>query len=764
MTKLGPKSLTAGKRLMGRLQRAGVRGDLIKRLAELIKNCDDAYDRLELDGQKTSGIIQVAYDSLKTGKGYSLKGFLVRDFGAGMSLDTVKSAYYGEVHGDDTSGETRNGAIGVGGKDAFVDMEDCYVLTVHDGNLTVVELQTEPKTGQISTDIFTDDDADAVLTIANKKLKQGNLEEISLSKNQTLAMFRIPDNVSGTNSGNKLAEQLTNFYTLRWILESDIRTVTLTDLNKSQTFNLNHSPIQGEILKEISIEIPFEKVPYKVDIQLLKSDQDLVHKTDYGVGILLQDHRGAILDNQMYGVEEDSGAKKLFGKIIFHDWKKLYRQSGGLILTNNREGLEKNHPVNKILRQHVLTHLKPLVEAERDKQGDNPQLDKNLDNNMKKALDYMNKLINQKSIINIPEPPITPPADGLEFESSQYTFTPLKPQTIRLFINPGMIPTDSIISLSLIGDGITIKPNSTINTSLSYDTNQDGVIDSKDDIPFVEIEVTGKDLTKPQTITTLKAIFGDYQAETTINIAFESGLRQPVNGFSFMPTKTTIIPKKSRKIQLVIDTNQISIGSPIRLTCNDSRIKFSPNNLTVSGPPKIGKYLTQEIITISGEKVGIKAILTAEVESKSSLQMGQSTRDIRESKCEIEVKDKPEPKTFFKDYDIDRAGNPRVRSRFNKDDGMVWIHNRNPILKFTFGKDLEHIRDKKPDALALLADVVVSRFTYEYAKHLVETQQIDVLSDDTTAIEAQKDELEFEHGLNLTQLIIKGSAKHEKDL
>ena len=79
------KPMGADPRWLSRQQRRGIRGELIKRLAELIKNADDAYDRLELKGVKTSGLIEVAYDMIKSGQGYSPKGFLVRDFGSGMS-------------------------------------------------------------------------------------------------------------------------------------------------------------------------------------------------------------------------------------------------------------------------------------------------------------------------------------------------------------------------------------------------------------------------------------------------------------------------------------------------------------------------------------------------------------------------------------------------------------------------------------------------------------------------------------------------------
>ena len=409
------KPMGLDPRFIARIQKKGTRSELNKRLAELIKNADDAYDRLELDDKKTSGIIEVAYDKIKTktGKGFSIRGFYVRDFGSGMSLEQVKEAYYGEKnYGSDTSGETRNGAIGVGGKDCFHGMKDCFILTVQDGVLTVVEIQTQPN-GQLgSTVLAKEEDTLPIMEQVNQQITKGfrtfndkhtsrsGLEPISLSKNQTLAMFRLPDTDSGARP-DTLVDQLRTFYTLRWILESDIRTVRLTDLANSQTQLLQHIPIPCEVLFEKTVTIPFKNVPYEVKIEFRKSEKDLNHRASYGYGILIRDNRGAILDNQMYGFEKDSAASKLFGTVIFNDWKKLYRESGGEILTDNREGLDYKHPVNKTLENHILTHLKPLIVIEREKQGDRPELNKNQSKNIRKAFDYMNKMIDKKPTVNV---------------------------------------------------------------------------------------------------------------------------------------------------------------------------------------------------------------------------------------------------------------------------------------------------------------------------------------------------------------------------
>ncbi len=755
MTRSGRKPMGVDPRWIARAQKRGVRGDLIKRLAELIKNADDAYDRLELKGEKTSGIIEVAYNKMKipNAKGFSIRGFFIRDFGSGMSPEKVKESYHSDTnYGSDTSDETRNGAIGVGGKECFYGVEDCLVLTVHDGVLTVVDIGVN-QDQRLDSEIIEGSDTKQIMEMINNQITKGGLVPISLTKNQTLAMFRLPDAESGARP-DTLAEQLRTFYTLRWIMESNSRTVKLIDLANSQTQLLKHTPISGELLFEKMVTIPFNNVPYQVKIEFNKSENDLIHNHSFGDGILIQTGRGAILDNQMYGFENDSAATKLYGKVIFNDWKKLYRESNGIILTDNREGLDYNHAVNRVLQNYILTYLKPLIDDEREKQGDNPELDRDLDNHIKRAFDFMNKMISKKST-NTTIQLLTTPPDGIEFESGSYTITEKKPKKIKLYLNPSKVPTNSIISLSLIGNGITINPNSAIATPLSYDSNQNGVFDSSDEVPFVEIEVTGKELVNgKETRTTLKAIFGDLEAETEIYVKNETSL-YPTNGFEFRPKKTIIVPKKDRRIKLVIDTNLIDAGTVINITCDDDRIKIFPVNITVTLPPNLGKYLTEEVLTLSSTKIGIKTKITAETITKN----GES----RTSICEIEVKEKEPPKTFFKDYKLDKKGDRRVRSRFKRDEGIIYIHVNAPILQWTFGKEQQHLDNNDDDAVSLLADTIVDRMTLELAKFNVETGEVDVLDDEATAIEVRKGDLEFQFGLHLLQTIINGHASHDDD-
>ena len=167
MTKSGRRTMGISDRLKRRIQSRGTRGNIIKSLAELIKNADDAYDRLDEYRDITPGTIEVAYDQLKVGKGFSIKGFIVRDFASGMSTERMEQVYHSKEgdtegnYGKDTSDETRNGAIGVGGKDCFFELEECFILSVCDGVLTVAGIYTD-KQG-LGSEILTGNDAEKVV-------------------------------------------------------------------------------------------------------------------------------------------------------------------------------------------------------------------------------------------------------------------------------------------------------------------------------------------------------------------------------------------------------------------------------------------------------------------------------------------------------------------------------------------------------------------------------------------------------------------------
>lgn len=725
------KPIGINPRMIRRLQSRGTRGEVIKCLAELIKNADDAYDRLELANKKTSGIIEVGYWRLRKQKGSSISGFYVRDYGSGMSQQKAMEAYGQQGYGADTSDDTRNGAIGVGGKDAFYGMEDCVIISSQNGKPVVIRIGQNDQ-GILGSQIDTDGEANALISQVNEMVKP-HCKLITASEDGTFAMFKLPETHAGKRS-DTLQDQLTKYYTLRNIMEFGNRTVNVIDIATGQTYILKHKPIDSEVIFEKRMSITHKGESFDIDIKIQKADHDLDHDKDFGYNLLISDERGAVLDNNFFGYENESAANRIFGLITIHRWKHLYRDVDQTVLTDNREGLDYKNDFNKKLQMQIIQILKPLIDAEKEKQGDNPKLTKNLDDNIKKAFSYINKIMQKDPHEGFDEAEeMEVPPDGIAFEKGSLTIPPQKARTVKLYINPGKVPTNSVITLKLFGEGVKVSPYNSISTDVNYSTKK---------VPFVDVTIEGE---KINTKATLKAYYEDLEAELEIRVVPEETF-YPSTGFAFVPKSVNLTKNRKKRIKLVIDTNLVKSGTPIEITSEDQRIKVFPEKLTVSSPPTLGKYLTEEVIEVSSST---PELLTRVLASTKTIM-----NEDRQAICRIKVHEKEPPKQFFKDYQLDKKGDKRQRSRFM--DGIVYVHVNAPILSNYFGFEQIKLDENAPDAVAMLADTVVQCITKEWAKWRISTDKEELLGDLETEIERVKNRLEYEYGAQLHQMIASG--------
>ena len=135
----------------------------------------------------------------------------------------------------------------------------------------------------------------------------------------------------------------------------------------------------------------------------------------------------------MFGFQNDPAASKIFGRIIIHNWKSLFRDDQG-ILPENREGLLWSHSFNKEIESRVNQFLKPILDTERRKLGPSPEADKELDKKMKSTLAFLNKLMQEDEFED--EKDVKAPPEVMEFSYGRMKIVPGKTKTVKLFINP----------------------------------------------------------------------------------------------------------------------------------------------------------------------------------------------------------------------------------------------------------------------------------------------------------------------------------------
>lgn len=736
------------KRIRRSILQRGAGSNIIKNLAEIIKNADDSYDELQQANIDTLGIIEIGFWKLSVNdKRRSINAFYIRDYGVGMSYEEAKDAFGPESYGEDTSKNRRNGAIGVGGKDALVEMKDIEIITIKNRVPTLIHIQTN-ENGLLESEIIEDKNFIVkVMNVINNQIKKSP-GQLNLDQNGTFIRFSLPERRNGIKF-ETLRDNLRDYYTLNNITNGKNGTkLKLIDMDTGDTYFLVSNEPESEILQKLEpIQIPYLakngiQEHYQVNVVVKRSKDELEHDHDTGRNFLIETDQGGVLDNYMFGYDHDPAASKIFGNIIIHKWKSLFKQDQGS-LPENREGLLWSHPFNKQIDSRIRQYLKPILDQERRKLGSNPKSAEKLNEKMKTTLSFLNKLM--KENIFEDEPDEKSPPEIMEFSSSKIQIVPGKTKSVKLFVNPLVIPKSSEITTVLTegnNAGCSIDPIGIIKTPDSYNYPPH--------VPFINFEISGND---EGSESHLKAYYQDKESELTISVVPEADL-YPKDGFAFYPSSIKLVKKIEKKLKLRIDTHIFAPGTTIELSSDDERITLPFSKITVS-KPNMGKYLTEELIE------GIRCD-TSKIQSKIIAKTCTKNNEERTAICKVKVIEKEESKVFFKDIQLDEQEHPRERAKFSE--GTIFVHVRHPVLELYFGTHQERItNDPSKEAVALLADTVLNISLRQLAVKRIEDGTVDILEENRKdeEIELERKKLEEKYGKQIHQHL-RATYGHEK--
>ena len=737
------EKIEASDRFLRGVLTRGTGTNIIKNLAEIIKNADDSYDELQQQKIDTTGIIEVGF--IKNGK-RGIDAFCIRDYGIGMSREEARQAFGKKSYGEDTSKNRRNGAIGVGGKDALLGMIDIDLLTIKDRVPTLIHIKTEE--GLLHTEIIDQHDIiTTAMSTINNQMKA--IKPLNLSTSGTFLRFKFPDTRRGIRF-ETLKEGLKGYYTLRNITNGKNKTkLRLIDMQTGEAWNLITEQFESELLQKETIQVPHLNSKgiqehYQVDMVIKRAKNDLDHSSDTGQNFLIETDQGGILGNHMFDSGSDPAAAKIFGNIIIHRWKALFREDPG-ILPENREGLLWSHEFNKQIDVRLRQYLKPILDQERKKLGSNPKADKTVSEKMKTTLSFLNKLMKDNVFEDEPDEKIPP--EVMEFSSTKIKIVPGKTKTIKLFINPNKIPPLTEITTCIVEGtkaGCIVNPTGVVKTPDKYNYPPD--------VPYIKFEIDGE---IQDSTSNLKAYFQDKEAQVKINVVSEEEL-YPTNGFAFIPPSIKLVKKKEKKIKIWIDTHIFPVGTIIELSSEDERIELPFKKISVS-KPNLGEYLAEEIIP------NIKCD-TSKIQTEITAKACDNTKQERTATCKVNVIEKEESKVFFKDVKLDPDGDIRERARYS--DGVINIHTRQPVLEHYFGVDSKNIMNNSTnEAVAILADTVLSIALRQMAIKRMEDGSVDVLDESRRdeEIELERKRLEQQYGKEIHQHLTRTYRKTNPD-
>jgi hypothetical protein len=360
-----------------------IRKDVLRALVEVITNCNDSYSRLESNGQRVRGEIEI--EITRRHKNSIIR---IRDFAEGMTasrMDKVVGTY-----GEATSGlkEDKNvrGMWGRGLKDSIFGLGYGYVRSFKGPYFFSCSLLL--KKGIPTFEL--DEPIRATAELREQYgIPQGNgtVIEIIVSRSD----IKVPQYDNFRN-------YLQRHFELRPIMSNSRRRITLKDILPDGKLRHEHvlsykAPVGEVVLKET---FRIKGTPASARLEVLRSDIQLstrAEEGDYADGGLLVVSKATVISLTMLKFENDPYASFFYGSIkcdYLHDLLK----NDEPVLTATRDGINWTHPFAKALKLAVEERLEPLVEAERKHamREEKAKLDKRLRQKIDRALHELNTI------------------------------------------------------------------------------------------------------------------------------------------------------------------------------------------------------------------------------------------------------------------------------------------------------------------------------------------------------------------------------------
>ena len=665
-------------------------GDLNREIAELITNSIDSYERLIKKGLMSQNEPKVVIVRLAKPqrKGKEKNIIQVLDNAEGISRDTLIKIF-SERGADNNQGENNvkiRGLFGLGASDCMnasaSESKSAEYYSFKDGELTNLRfnLTQDGNDMQITDTIITEE-----RNINALRNKYG-----IFSKNGTIAIFGIPDSVVLPGNIQDFKYSLETIYLLRNLLSNETNVVYLEAYGEKVRLSSKEYLLQNPFLsKEISFD--FRGINFTGKIEFYKNDDKTKNPTD----ILVQDDRGNIYDNQMFGYGKAQGHEKLSGILTLNNfWNHInyFLEKQIDIVKDDRSGFDTS---KKFGKQLVAALSKPIENALTQilKESGNSNISLNRTKNYKEFLKFLNDdLKGDRSIFGHKgDKELTPPANCIEFARDRASITVNHSYDLKLYINKSMLSENKEILISLLGDKtkitatekIIIKDDDLVNNIITKNVILTGI--DKTDLPVVLI-----------------ASYDNYKSTCDISV-IEETIVYPKNGIEFEKHNVTFTPDVNhKKIKLFFDRDKISKDDEIIIT-NDSNGKLICNdsNLTIDNGKMITNTIGYLTITFSGGDLN---------DHYSAVASCKKCND----KIEIDINSSIfNPKSTSGDisaYEFDSSGHyTDIKSYYDVSDGKIKIVKGNPINDTFITEYNEEVKNKS-------LKYIISLVCYQAAK------------------------------------------------
>lgn len=725
-----------------------LRGSIPKILTELVTNADDSYRRVMQDRSSDPSLPVESPAPITIEFNRRKNLFAVVDHAEGLTDKQMEKSFttYGKDSRDHLSGHNTRSLFGKGLRDVLFTQYHGRVKSIRDGVFYVCEFRWKDKAGHESPviDIKTPRPADASLRAA-----------LGIPRNGTRVEFELAGDVRKPQTP-KLVETLCQFYMLRNINANTDRLVSLRVLSagsKAVSHQLTYSPPDLDVKCHVdTIYRPDAKhsIAISGDIGLtdIELPQGEVGYTDRVGGILVVDEDDAVLDLSLFGYDDDPDARRISGRLHFdgvgaYIREKLNQSSPEEILTDTRDGFDKNHAFYRGLRDILKPYITPIVETLREQaKGVRLNLSAETQKRHKDAFDLLNKLANDLlgdvgTEPRIPDHLKMPPPTGIAFLRQDIVIRAGVVTPLPMLINTEMIAENEVINITSKNPHISCVP-----MQYSLDTA------ARAENPFIKVLRISSD--QFDISGTIVAQCGEYNASVNVHTVARE-IVTPIDGLQFEREKYKVRIGGTRALTLYVDTKKIPVGSQIDFTISNEGIGVRPVALIV-----------QEAALVTQEIAACKITVAAKIEIMEANVRAVTGTYIADA--HIAVTDKQEEKEhgahgLFKGCEYAAHENLKAQSIFNEDTGMIIINLADPVNERYFSDNSDGATkavEEKAYCQVRLADLILNECLQHmvaraYAQGTLERKYPD---DPAQDIRRYADEKRFDIGLRFHNLIV----------
>jgi hypothetical protein len=394
----------------------------------LITNSDDSYRKLADTAQRAGrdetvedpAPILVLFERAK-------KRLSVIDRAEGLTDQDMQQRFvtYGQESPDHSKGFRTRGLFGKGLRDVLFTQRQGQVKSIKNGLFYNCRFRWKDAGGH---------DRPVIDIKAPSRVTSDLRKALRIPGNGTLVEFQLRDDVHNPQP-ERLIDSLSRFYMLRMINSSPHREVVVqvvgrdgkTQLEKQVSYRFPEIEIkdrfQDSIVTDLNTEI---RVDGEIGVAARELSQGEVGYTEREGGLLVLDEDDVVLDLHLFGFDDDPAARRISGMVRLigagdYIRTKLNQRDPEEVLTETRDGFDKQHPFYHQLRDRINPRLAPIVAKLREL-GPTPKvsLSEKTRARHRQALDILNRLASEMlgqiaRVPAIPAPRRVPPPEGIAF-------------------------------------------------------------------------------------------------------------------------------------------------------------------------------------------------------------------------------------------------------------------------------------------------------------------------------------------------------------